>query len=553
VTSTVANPPVLEHIPSPIDEFLRRQGELTAVERFAAAHQAATTEPASARWWRDRLPATSPAPGQQYGFVVDLDACTGCKACVAACHSLNGLREDENWRMVGALRGTTTAGPFHQTVTSACHHCVEPACLIGCPANAYDKDPITGIVRHLDDSCIGCSYCTLTCPYEVPRFDHDLGIVRKCDMCTDRLANSEAPACVQGCPTSAITIDVVDIETLVREAQSDPGLALVPGAPASALTIPSTRYRSAQPLPADSVADDHASVHPSPGHTPLAVMLVLTQISVGAFLLDGALRASTAGAPRGTSASAVVALLTGLLALGASVLHLGRPLLAWRAVLGLRHSWLSREIVAFSVFAVAATAWAAATVSGIGPRAALGAAVAVSGLAGVGCSVAIYAATGRYWWTWSITTARFAGTMASGGAMLVAATTVLAQQGGDAATARRDTMPLAAIASIGVLLGIVAPLLAVVSGRTGTTPARTRALLTGPLRPMLMGRVALGLLGGVVLPWIAVAVLTASTTTPPGPGLLLATAVLVVTAGELLERRLFFLASVAPRMPGMVR
>src|SRR5690606_2839373 len=124
--------------------------ELTAVERFAARHDPSATEPASARWWRDRLPAAPPGPGQQYGFVVDLDACTGCKACVSACHNLNGLQEDENWRSVGTLRGTSPAGPLHQTVTSACHHCVEPACLIGCPANAYEKDPVTGIVRHLD-------------------------------------------------------------------------------------------------------------------------------------------------------------------------------------------------------------------------------------------------------------------------------------------------------------------------------------------------------------------------------------------------------------------
>jgi formate dehydrogenase iron-sulfur subunit len=551
MTTTVASPPVHEHIPSPIDDFLRRQGELTAVERFTAGHDAATTEPASARWWRDRLPAAPPGPGQQYGFVVDLDACTGCKSCVAACHNLNGLLEQENWRTVGALRGTAPAGPLHQTVTSACHHCVEPACLTGCPANAYEKDPITGIVRHLDDSCIGCSYCTLTCPYEVPRFDHDLGIVRKCDMCADRLGAGEAPACVQGCPTSAITIDVVDVETLVRETASDRELTLVPGAPTSALTVPSTRYVSAEPLPADLVADDHASVHPSHGHTPLAVMLVLTQISVGAFVLDGVMRASSA-TPRGSSASAVVALLTGLLALGASIFHLGRPRLAWRAVLGLGHSWLSREIVAFSVFAVAATAWAAATVADIGPRPPLGAAVAVSGLAGVGCSVAIYATTGRWWWKWSITTARFAGTMAAGGATLVAATTALAQRGTEASLGTRDAIPLAAIASIGVVLGVAAPLLALIGGAAGTTPVRTRALLAGPLRAMLVGRVSLGILGGVVLPWIAVAVLAGSTTSP-GPGLIFAAAALVVAAAELLERRLFFLASVAPRMPGMAR
>ena len=63
----------------------------------------------------------------------------------------------------------------------------------GCPVNAYEKDEITGIVKHLDDQCIGCVYCTLKCPYEVPQYDKAHGIVRKCDMCADRLSERRSP------------------------------------------------------------------------------------------------------------------------------------------------------------------------------------------------------------------------------------------------------------------------------------------------------------------------------------------------------------------------
>src|SRR5204863_9647202 len=100
------------------------------------------------------------------------------------------LEEGGAWRVASLVDGlrVDNALAFQQTVTSACHHCVDPACLSGCPVDAYEKDPVTGIVKHLDDQCIGCSYCTLTCPYEVPSFNHRLGIVRKCDMCSDRLA-----------------------------------------------------------------------------------------------------------------------------------------------------------------------------------------------------------------------------------------------------------------------------------------------------------------------------------------------------------------------------
>ena len=557
MTTTVELPSTPEHAPTPIDEYLRRQRELTAVERFAARTGPTTGPsgdqdgpPASARWWQDRLPASPPGPGQQYGFRVDLDACTGCKACVAACHSLNGLREDENWRTVGTLRAASPTSALHRTVTSACHHCVEPACLAGCPANAYEKDPVTGIVRHLDDSCIGCSYCTLTCPYEVPRFDADLGIVRKCDMCADRLAEGEAPACVQGCPTGAITIDVVDVQSLVAEIETAADPVLVPGAPSSTLTVPSTRYVTAGPVPADLVADDRTSVHPAHGHTPLAVMLVLTQVSVGAFLLDGVLRVTGHG---GGGASVVVALLTGLLALGASVLHLGRPLLAWRALLGLGHSWLSREIAAFSVFACAATAWALASVLDVTGVAALGGAVAVSGVAGVACSVAIYATTGRRWWRWSVTSARFVATMAAGGALLVATTTAATHHGEDVTSVVAPTLALAAVATVATLLGLVGPLLPLLGAEGPSVAGRTRTLLAGPLRSLLGWRVALGLVGGVALPWIGVAALASATSVEVGGIVVIAIATLVTVAAELIERRLFFLASVAPRMPGMAR
>jgi ferredoxin len=83
------------------------------------------------------------------------------------------------------------------------HHCVDPACLSGCPVLVYDKYPATGIVRHLDDQCIGCQYCVMKCPCEVPRYSARRGIVRKCDMCGNRLSQGEAPACVQACPSAS--------------------------------------------------------------------------------------------------------------------------------------------------------------------------------------------------------------------------------------------------------------------------------------------------------------------------------------------------------------
>ena len=215
-----------------IDNMLRDQQTLTAVDRFSQRHSN-NGIPTQEKYYRDLIPLDLPGAGQQYAFEVDLDKCAGCKACVTACHNLNGLDETETWRDVGLLMGGTCDDPTFQHVTTACHHCLEPACMEGCPTNAYDKDPVTGIVKHLDDQCIGCQYCVLTCPYEVPQYNKKKGIVRKCDMCSDRLEVGEAPACVQACPTEAIAIKVVSEKHALEDAQAG---TLIPGAPSSAAT-----------------------------------------------------------------------------------------------------------------------------------------------------------------------------------------------------------------------------------------------------------------------------------------------------------------------------
>src|SRR5438046_521299 len=199
-----------------LDELLAEQQRLdTPVARFTTAHDEDPSSRLSA-FSSQLIPLSKPKPGEQYAFEVDLDSCTGCKSCVAACHSLNGLDDTETWRDVGMLVSSEPRHPFTQTITTACHHCADPACLNGCPVLAYEKDPVTGIVHHLDDQCIGCSYCILKCPYDVPKFSSRLGIVRKCDMCHGRLAHGEAPACAQACPTSAIRIVNVAVPPPLR-------------------------------------------------------------------------------------------------------------------------------------------------------------------------------------------------------------------------------------------------------------------------------------------------------------------------------------------------
>jgi len=558
----LAPPPADVTLDGFIGDLLREQQSLSAVDRFAQLHTD-TTAPLQAKYYHSLLPARSPGPGEQYAFEVDLDRCSGCKACVTACHSLNGLDEDETWRDVGLLVGGTSALPVIQHVTAACHHCLEPACLDVCPTRAYEKDLVTGIVKHLDDQCFGCQYCILACPYDVPKYNHAKGIVRKCDMCSQRLAVGEAPACVQACPHEAIRITVVSQADAAADCEANPFL---PGAPDPQFTQPTTTYKTNRVFPRNMLPADYYAVRVEEAHPPLIVMLVLTQLAVGACCVSEWLYAgpTTPFIDAVRSWQAGTALCFGLLALAASTLHLGRPHLAWRAVVGLRTSWLSREIVAFGAFAGAASAYAAGisfwpetTVLTSRLWTVVRTGALVSGLAGVLCSVMIYHCTRRPTWVGPRTLVRFLGT----GLWLGLAATLFAAA--IAAALRSDLAvgPVMTdfIARLGWPLIICASLKLTYEAldflhlldRHHTPLKRSAALLTNELASLVLARFALGLLGGVILPWSLL-----HETDPQGSAKWFATVTvlfLMSVGGELLERTLFFMTAVAPRMPGAIR
>jgi Fe-S-cluster-containing dehydrogenase component/DMSO reductase anchor subunit len=545
-----------------LTDLLAEQQQLSAVEVFSKAYD--HSRPAREHRYRALLPATPPGPGEQYAFEVDLDRCSGCKACVAACHSLNGLDDCETWRDVGLLIGGTQAAPVMQHVTTACHHCITPACMIACPVNAYEKDSVTGIVKHLDDQCFGCQYCTLACPYEAPKYHAAKGIVRKCDMCSSRLAAGEAPACVQSCPHEAISIRVVNKEHVREDAEAT---NFLPAAPDQQITLPTTTYKTTKSFPRNLLPADYYRVGPQHAHVPLAFMLVLTQLSVGAFIvglvLNLVLPAEQAAAISPLLAAS--ALLFGIIALAASLFHLGRPWLAFRAVLGLRHSWLSREIVAFGAFAGLATCYAAAAIllRGQGPALVRGLewAVGASGIAGLFCSVMIYAFTQRECWSFARVMVRFALTATVLGVAVVwlsililtlanpspALSGLVQDHAGDLC---RVLLTAAALKLL-----FEAAILRHLWPQRMTALKRSALLMTGELANFTLARFAAGILGGVIMP----AFLLAGTIGAIGGDGSLPFTIIVgmlfvaCLAGELLERYLFFTACASPRMPGAIR
>ena len=528
--------------PSLIAALLAEQQELTVVARFAHLHETQGHESpadalrvaasAQARYYRDLIPLSAPAEDEQYAFTVDLDACSGCKACVTACHSLNGLDDDETFRDVGLLLGRDGRGQHVlQHVTTTCHHCLEPACLHGCPTQAYDKDPVTGIVRHLDDQCIGCQYCTLMCPYDVPKYNPARGIVRKCDMCRQRLDDGEAPACVQACPNQAIRIELVSREAILKQALTD---MLVPTAPDSRLTLPATRFVSGREQLRD-VGPPAEPLRPADWHFPLVVMLVLTQMSIGLFVLAPLVISTAAGLTIALLAAAI----SGLTGLVVANFHLGRPQIAYRAWLGWRTSWMSREIIAFGLWSIVAAAYVAATLLAWNPavRVLLWASTAISGALAVACSAMIYTATRRALWSAGRTLPRFALTAVILGAAGTAA--VLAQVG--------EPLPSALVAL--VIAGVAARLVCDAAAYRGRAELaceleRSAELMSGPLFRWNMLQVTLAMIAGILTPllWLG---------RPELAPLFARPVAMVLVTAEVIQRGLFFAAVSPPRMPGV--
>lgn len=133
----------------------------------------------------------------------DVTRCTGCNRCVAACADENGLEGKESHARfsrsgLSAHRWTTVVREAGRYVRRQCLHCEDPSCAAACLVGAFRKTP-EGPVVYDASKCIGCRYCMLACPFEIPRYEWDTNhpFVRKCDLCHDRPGG---PACIEACP-----------------------------------------------------------------------------------------------------------------------------------------------------------------------------------------------------------------------------------------------------------------------------------------------------------------------------------------------------------------
>jgi formate dehydrogenase beta subunit len=185
----------------------------------AVAASAGSAEAASGGPHPEALPGA-------VGMLYDTTRCIGCKACVTACSEANDLVPDTVlanglWQMPMDLNAQTAniiklykeedededaVGTEYSYVKRQCMHCVDPACVAACPFKALTKDGENGIVMWEASQCIGCRYCQVACPFEVPKFEWQNFNPRivKCQLCSHRLPEGKEPACCEVCPTDAV-------------------------------------------------------------------------------------------------------------------------------------------------------------------------------------------------------------------------------------------------------------------------------------------------------------------------------------------------------------
>jgi Fe-S-cluster-containing dehydrogenase component len=167
----------------------------------------------------EKHPEHPVAPPDAVGMLYDNTICTGCKACMTACSEANALPPDSQlsgglWHMPEDLNSKTKniiklyEGPEGDFafVKRQCMHCLDPACVTGCPFGALQKGQ-WGAVTWESSLCIGCRYCEVACPFDVPKFEWEKWNPRivKCEFCFDqRLKHNQEPACTAVCPTGAV-------------------------------------------------------------------------------------------------------------------------------------------------------------------------------------------------------------------------------------------------------------------------------------------------------------------------------------------------------------
>ncbi len=279
------------------------------------------------------------------GFIFDYSKCVACHACLVACYNENHTQPPISWRQVQSHNKIKIPLSGFINLSIACNHCADAPCLKACPAKAYHKDSVTGAIIHTADKCIGCTYCTWACPFDAPKYNAGKGVVEKCNFCNDRLKLGAIPACTNACPTGALSFGSIEVSEIVVA----PGMSNKPTSPrANFLNSDVVNSKPQMDLgvsgfnPSQVFISDVKPKINAIKEWPLVIFTLLSSLLVGwiLFLLFN---------PSSNNYGYYFIGL-GLLGMGLSSLHLGKPFRAYRSIFNIKTSWLSREILLYSFF-----------------------------------------------------------------------------------------------------------------------------------------------------------------------------------------------------------
>jgi formate dehydrogenase iron-sulfur subunit len=141
----------------------------------------------------------------QKGLLIDITRCIGCNECSKRCKEVNGLPEEVDEKLTSDTWTFVAHKADEVHVRQLCRHCDEPACASVCPVGALHKTEEHGAIVYDKSICLGCRYCMIACPFDVPTFEwHSYDPrIRKCILCEPRLREGKIPGCAEACPTDA--------------------------------------------------------------------------------------------------------------------------------------------------------------------------------------------------------------------------------------------------------------------------------------------------------------------------------------------------------------